>query len=346
MRCPTLAELPSAQTKQGWPWTEESPQLPERMPDGSAWPRISVVTPSFNQAACLEETIRSVLLQGYPNLEYLVIDGGSSDSSPEILAKYAPWLAYHVSEPDRGQYDGIQKGFDKTAGAVMAWLNSDDRYCPGAFRTVGEVFALMPDVEWLTSLQPRCWDAHSRPLRCPPVDGYSRESFWRGEFLPDGLYHRCIQQESTFWRRTLWSRSGGRLDAALQLAGDFELWTRFAKHAELYGVGAELAGFRLHGDQKTGRCLRQYVEEAHGLLVDRGGRPHGLAGVLKRRLFPINWFGTHSLFGVGRLPARLARALLNCSPRAQSLLTALGFIYFAPIVLRTDTGWRVTRVAV
>ncbi|HEY9850452.1 MAG TPA: glycosyltransferase family 2 protein [Leptolyngbyaceae cyanobacterium] len=137
----TLKDLPPPPSdRTGWPWTEENQPLPERMPDGSEWPRISVVTPSYNYGMFIEETIRSVLLQGYPNLEYIIIDGGSTDNSIQIIKKYEQYLAYWVSEPDEGQTDAINKGFSHCTGDLFVWLNSDDSYIdPTCFKTVSEL---------------------------------------------------------------------------------------------------------------------------------------------------------------------------------------------------------------
>lgn len=126
---PQLTDLPAPEERHsGWPWTRESLPVSETMPDGAPWPRISIVTPSFNQGQFIEETIRSVLLQGYPNLEYIIIDGGSNDNSVDIIRKYDPWLTYWVSEPDRGQSHAINKGFTIATGEIVAWINSDDTY--------------------------------------------------------------------------------------------------------------------------------------------------------------------------------------------------------------------------
>src|SRR5215831_6523303 len=122
MRCPRLCELPPAPAgKSGWPWTEETSALADQNEDGINWPRISIVTPSYNQGQFLEETIRSVLLQNYSNLEYIVIDGGSSDNSAEIIRKYEPWLTHWVSEKDDGQSHAINKGFQRVTGDLVAW---------------------------------------------------------------------------------------------------------------------------------------------------------------------------------------------------------------------------------
>ena len=134
---PTLSALPPPPPgRAGWPWTEEQPPLPVTMPGGGLWPRISVVTPSYNQGPYLEETIRSVLLQGYPNLEYVVLDGGSTDNSVEIIRKYAPWLDYWQSRQDGGQSEAIQEGLSRATGEIFNWLNSDDFLFPGALKTV------------------------------------------------------------------------------------------------------------------------------------------------------------------------------------------------------------------
>jgi len=136
----TLQDLPTAlEGKTGWPWTEQSEPLPDKMPDGSAWSRISIVTPSYNQGQFIEETIRSVLLQGYPNLEYIIIDGGSTDNSIEIIKKYEQHLTYWISESDRGQSHAINKGWGKCTGDYLAWVNSDDCYLPNVLNYLTKI---------------------------------------------------------------------------------------------------------------------------------------------------------------------------------------------------------------
>lgn len=149
MNRPTLKELPPPPSgRKGWPWTEETMQMPDTMSNGLPWPCISIVTPVYNQGQFLEETIRSVLLQGYPNLEYIIIDGGSTDGSVEIIKKYETWLTYWESKKDRGQSHAINKGISLSTGDFIAWINSDDYYFPVTFNKIIKSIAIN-ECDWL-----------------------------------------------------------------------------------------------------------------------------------------------------------------------------------------------------
>jgi glycosyltransferase involved in cell wall biosynthesis len=150
LRCPSLRDLPPPpEGKTGWPWTEQSEPLPETAPDGRHWPKISIVTPSYNQGQFIEEAIRSVLLQGYPNLEYIIVDGGSTDETVDIIKKYEPWLAYWESEPDRGQSHAINKGLLKSTGRFFNWHNSDDVLTPNSLATMASAMIKYPQAGYV-----------------------------------------------------------------------------------------------------------------------------------------------------------------------------------------------------
>lgn len=212
------------------------------------YPKISIITPSYNQANYLEQTILSVLSQNYPNLEYIIIDGGSTDGSVEIIKKYEDRLAYWISEPDGGLYYAVQKGFEKSTGEIMAWLNSDDVYFQGAFDCVAEIFSNFKQVSWITGNSAYI-DEKSRSMGCHSVKTYSRYGFFIGDY-------GFIQQESTFWRRSLWEKTGAKVNVNLNLAADFELWTRFMAVEQLYSANTIIAFFR--GRSSNQKSLNQF----------------------------------------------------------------------------------------
>lgn len=260
-----LNSLPSSPLgKHGWPWTVAPEKCTELTPSGKLWPKISIVTPSYNQGQFLEATICSILGQNYPNLEYIVIDGGSTDNSVEIIKKYERHLAYWVSEKDAGQYDAINKGFARSTGEIMAWLNSDDMYLPWVFRTIGEIFSDFAEINWLTSLNPGTWDYAGNCRGFGSKPGFSRQCFLDGVNLPIDGRGWWIQQESTFWRRSLWEKAGG-LDTTVSLAGDFDLWCQFWLHENLYGTTAPLGGFRFQELQRS-KNIEKYIAEAEKCL--------------------------------------------------------------------------------
>ncbi len=224
-------------------------------------PRISLVVPSLNQAGTLDACLSSILGQGYPGLECRVMDGGSGDGSVELIRARQGELAGWESGPDGGQFHAVARGLSLSTGEVMGWLNSDDMLWPGSLAVVGEVFAAFPEVEWITTGFPVLYDGEGRARVSTVVRGYSLESFADRRHLGGHRGHLWwVQQESTFWRRSLWERAGGRLDETLHFAGDFELWSRFIRLTPLHTVMAPLGGFRRHQGQKTSSMAGYYRE--------------------------------------------------------------------------------------
>jgi len=204
-------------------------------------PLVSIVTPSYNQVQFLETTIRSVLDQVYPNLEYMVVDGGSTDGSLEIIRKYADRLAWWVSEHDRGQTDAINKGFTRAHGDILAWLNSDDTYEPEAVAEAVTFLQAHPGVGMVYG------DANFIDEQGQVIGPFpARQTDYRR--LRRGYVH--IPQQAAFFRGDLW-RQVSPLDPAFYFAMDYDLWVRLAKIAPLAYNPRLWANFRLHGSGKT-----------------------------------------------------------------------------------------------
>lgn len=206
-------------------------------------PKISLVIPNLNCAEFLEQTIVSVIEQSYPNLELILSDGGSTDGSLDIAERYRDAFAHIISEPDTGQANAVNKGFALATGDIMGWINSDDVLMPDGLATVGSIFGQHDSVNWLTGRITTIDEAgdilHSHRARC-----VSYPRFLAGDY-------QWVQQESTYWRRSLWDKAGGQLDESLKLAVDGELWMRFLRFSELVPVDARIGAFRFRKGQRS-----------------------------------------------------------------------------------------------
>jgi glycosyltransferase involved in cell wall biosynthesis len=246
-------------------------------------PLVSVITPSFNQAAFLEQTLRSVLEQDYPNIEYWVVDGGSSDNSVEIIKQYAPRLAGWVSEKDKGQADGVNKGFSKATGEIIGWLNSDDLYYPGAIAAAVEAFRLHPEASFVFS-DVESIDEHGNPFNL------MRYGDWK---LQDLMTFRIIGQPGVFMRRVVLEQAG-YLDLSYNYLLDVQLWLRMAAITEpFYVPGAVWAAARIHSDAKNIAHAQDFGAEAFRLAkwICKEERFYPLSG----KLFNKIWAGAHRL---------------------------------------------------
>jgi glycosyltransferase involved in cell wall biosynthesis len=229
--------------KTGWPWTGGFGALPEKMPDDSPWPILSIVTPSYNQGDFLEETIRSILVQGYPNLEYIVIDGGSTDCSLDIIKQYEPWLTYWVTEPDRGQAHAINKGLERCTGRIFNWINSDDILAPNALATIALLFG---DHDCVAGAVANFDGAGHREIIKNLIKRSSGESFHQ-----PGLW--LIRENIAIC---------GGLDESLHLAFDWDLAMRYLAHfPSVCYTDDLLVYFRLHDRSKTVCKRSQFREE-------------------------------------------------------------------------------------
>lgn len=236
-----LSDLPPPESgKGGWPWTVGNPEGPILNEEVTEWPKISIITPSFNQGQFIEETIRSVLLQNYPNLEYIIIDGGSTDSTLDVIQKYDDYITLWVSESDNGQSNAINKGFLKSTGDVITWMNSDDIYFPDALNVAGHVFGSNPTVGMIYG---DCClfneITNTVSLKMPG-------NFDLGHLIQENF----IPQPSVFMNRNLFSDQIF-LDESLHYAMDYELWLRIALQSSIRYYPRTFAQFRYHPAAKS-----------------------------------------------------------------------------------------------
>ena len=243
----TLKDLPAPPpNKTGWPWTEANEPLSNKMPDGSQYPLISIVTPSYNYGQFIEETIRSVLLQGYPNLEYIVIDGGSTDDTVEIIKKYEQYITYWESEPDKGQTDAINKGYQHCSGEIFAWLNSDDAYASNdCLKQVAELYRqgyqfIVGQCVYVDLLQDKVAQGFERQVTAVNFEQYLR--YWSCNIL---------HQPSVFIA-TIFTESCFPLDINLFYSMDYQFFLRaLSLNPKAVSVDKVFAKASLHNQNKT-----------------------------------------------------------------------------------------------
>jgi len=287
----------------------QHPPVPMLVPAGyfttdapRSTPTISIVTPSFGQGHFLERTLYSVINQNYPALEYIVQDGGSTDDTVEVLSRFEGALTHWASEPDDGQGDAINRGFARTSGEIMAYLNSDDLLLPGALAYVANYFRTHPDVDVVYGHRVII-DEHDGEIGTQVLPPHDDEELTLLDFVP---------QETLFWRRTAWEAAGGQIDASLRFAVDWDLLLRLrASGAKMVRVPRFLGAFRVHEEQKTSTWFDQCLLECDALRLRVHGRAisHDEAGAraapyMRRHVPYFLWHRMKTRLPLRRLPVR------------------------------------------
>ena len=264
--------------KRGFPWTSGSPQVSAAQP--VTCPRITIVTPSYNQAPFLEATLRSVLLQGYPNLEYIVLDGGSTDGSAAIIRRYAPWLTHWQSQPDGGQAQAINCGLARGSGELFGWLNSDDMLRPNALWQLVALRAKYPTaIGWVGGCD---WlDVRGKTLRTVLPRNLQRDQ------LADWWHTGVFFQPACLFSAEAWRQVKG-IDESLYCAFDVDLWLRLAACGDFVSMDAIVAAATIHPAAKTeAHRLRMHAEMTAILL--RHGYGELAIARLERYLAKQQW---------------------------------------------------------
>lgn len=224
---------------------------------------ISIITPTYNSEEYLEVCIQSIKNQKFEDYEHIIVDGGSTDNTLEIIKKYeGTYPMRWVSEKDEGMYDAIKKGFNMAKGDIFCWLNSDDMYMPWTLDTINHVFS-NKNIKWCCGIPAQINEKGQ--LYFPVTQFITFPQYCIKKGWMDGRRLGCVQQESSFWRRDLYEAVGG-IDKEYKLAGDYALWVKFAQKEKLYSLNTLLAGFRVHARQKS-ENRDAYCNEAHKMSL-------------------------------------------------------------------------------
>ncbi len=318
--------IPSPISEQrGWPWDSDIAPAPELVEGTSAWPRITIVTPSYNQGQFIEETIRSILLQRYPNLEYFVMDGGSTDRTVEIIKRYEPWIDHWESEQDRGQSHAINKGWQRSTGSVLAWLNSDDTFLPGALAKVARAFISADNVATVTGVTRFAYTDEREDIVVTP------RPFDALHFLRGG---GSSGQPAVFIARSTWETTGD-LDESLHYSMDRDYWLRISiatagsTHLQ---IRDELANAKLWEENKATHDPDLFYSD-HMKLFNKAFSSPDLPEPLQR------------VYG-GAMAAQLFRHAMRCRDAGQyfkAIRLAIKSWFRHPRISRL---WKVTRFVI
>ncbi|HEY2586000.1 MAG TPA: glycosyltransferase family 2 protein [Tepidisphaeraceae bacterium] len=283
-------------------------------------PRIALITPSFNTGRHLADAVRSVLSQDYPNLDYLVMDGGSTDQTLDVLRSFGDRIRW-ISQKDEGQSDAIRKGFEQTTGEILGWLNADDVLAPGALRAVGEFFATNPDVA-LVYGNGAYIDAEGRLIGpCAHIEPFSTDRLFQ--------YSDFIVQPAAFFRRSAYDAVGG-LDAGLHYGMDYDLWLKLARGHKVVHIPQCLASYRWLTDNKTAVGGFRRLNELREMTAR-----HGLVEPAFLRLERVNLLVREAITG-------LRRGAIACS--MTSFVRANATLFGSPRAVRSllqPHTWRV-----
>jgi len=304
----------------------------------NAAPRVTVVTPSYNQSAFIEDTIRSVIEHDYPNIEYIIIDGGSTDGSVDLIRKHEQHLAHWLSEPDEGQADAINKGWRRASGEFVAWLNSDDILLPGSIAAAVDVMQERREVGLVYGDLERL-DVAGNHVRIDRYDEYQLV-----ELVSKA--HRISQPGSVLRRSTV--LEAGYLDPSLHFQMDLDLWIRVALRSQLAHCHRVVAGFRLHDQSKTSRISEVAAADIvtiYDALFQRPDLPESLSRVRRQSWAAAHLYAARTQYGADNLP-RAYRALFDALRASPDVMLDPGMLSFAArLLVATALGGRRSRLA-